>query len=651
MYHGLPTGCSTTNSSHFTCTVTTPGVFLVNCTTTDTGGQSTNSQQIKVVVDSTSSVTGSLNQGGFVYSPPPYFFGADIWSNLTSGVGPGFVANLFNATPIKLLHFYGDFDKVNMSIGYQGNGYGSNGVAHSPPYVTYNLSNYAALCKDIGCTAWISNPSQTNDSGAELAEIKIWEQRFGFTPTFLTLGVEISSWNHFNIPYTSWNASQSTGPTGVQYAAEVNHMVPIVRTVDPNVKFLVQLIGGTVTNGTIAQYAQNVSKSLCGTVSGIGLDVYPQQGNGFGNVNLYQFYNNLSIITGRVNALQGQEALGGTCSTLQSIFGENNAAGGTTSWVPYMQGYPDVPWVASAIIQSFQDKVAIYNTWSATEAANLGGGNGGSFSMINVTTGATRPLYGLYSGILSHMSFGSIYNAPVTTTMKGIYSVEGYSPGNSLLVDNTNTTTSLVLTPTNFPTSQGIVVYSDSLASGTQATVYSAGTVPSTFTVPPLGVLLLNEGTGTLQGNRNPASAPLVAPTNLTATPSGFNSVLLTWSAQNGNYTNVTVYWGTSCSSLSQSVVLGPVRSYTVTGLQPIARYCFAVSLSAPGAGNSPLSVPATATTLPVPLPVPGINVDGWKAAGAAVLVIGFVAIAVPHPRRWMGVILFMTGVLLLVFL
>jgi hypothetical protein len=655
VYHGLPTGCATTNSSHFTCTATTAGVFMVNCTTTDTGGQSTNSNQIKVVVDSSASVAGSLNAGTFLYNPPPFFFGADIWSNMTSGIGPGAVANLLNATPIKLLHFYGDFDKTNMSIGYQGQGYGSNGVAHIPVWVTYNMSNYRALCQFIGCTAWISNPSQTNDSGAEVAEINQWESRWGFTPAFLTMGVEISAWNHFNIPYTSWSGGDASTPTGVQYSLELQHMIPLIRAVDPNLKFLAQFIGGTVTNGSMAQWIQNISKNLCGGangVQGVGLDIYPQQGNGFGNVNLYQFFNNLSIVSSRMAAIQGQVALGNAaCTSIQSIVGENNAGNGGSSWAPYMQAYPDVPWVASAVIQSFLKQVYIYNTWSATETANLGGGNGGTFSMINMTTGATKPLYGLYSGILSHMSFGSIYKAPVTTAMSGIYSVEGFTPGNSILVDNTNTTVSLVFSPTNFPTSEGVTTYSDSQANGIQTAAYGPGAVPATFTIPPMGVLLLNQGTGTVVGGVGPGSSPIASPTNLTVTGVTFNTVSLAWSGVPTTATNVTVYWGPSCVTWASSAVLGPVTKFTVTGLAPINRYCFAVSASAPNAGNSPLSSTVTATTLPNPIPLPGLPFDSWKAVGGGLALVGFTTMVIPNPRRWLGVLLFMFGVISVVFL
>jgi hypothetical protein len=72
------------------------------------------------------------------------------------------------------------------------------------------------------------------------------------------------------------------------------------------------------------------------------------------------------------------------------------------------------------------------------------------------------------------------------------------------------------------------------------------------------------------------------APTSLSASPASTSSLTLTWTnptISSGNLENNTVYYATSCASLTSKVSVGSaVQTYTLTGLSAATTYCIRVS-------------------------------------------------------------------------
>lgn len=491
-WSNLPSGCVTANTTTLTCIPSSAGVYRPNATVSDSASEVVSPRSIRVVVDASVTATGVITPGKFLYSPNPTFFGGNVWAN--NSAFPG-VAALINATPIRFLHFYGQFDKTNFSAGYQGVTYTANGVAQN--FVQYNMSQYVALCRVTACTAFPTVLAQTNDSGEAVAALQQWESRWGLKATYLTVGVEVNNWNHFNIAFPSWRSTDNTAPTGFQYQYELGHVLPYLRSVDPNFKTVVQLSAGNIFNASIISIAQNVSKYLCSSVAAIGIDYYPQQGNNFNNPNLAAFFSNVSSLPSRVGQITTGVAQGNAaCTTIQPWITENNAANGNSAWVPYMSGFPDVPYVAAEIIQSLTSKAGQYNTWSLVENWSYGGGgvNGAGFSMLNVTNSISqKPTYGLYSGLLPSFPIGSISWANLSTSMNGVFSVSGTSATGSraYLISNTNTTTTLRLNATNLAGNRSISAFSDDPTNGVVRQEYAGPAALRSISIPPLSVLVL----------------------------------------------------------------------------------------------------------------------------------------------------------------
>jgi len=87
------------------------------------------------------------------------------------------------------------------------------------------------------------------------------------------------------------------------------------------------------------------------------------------------------------------------------------------------------------------------------------------------------------------------------------------------------------------------------------------------------------------------------APTALTVTSSTASTVSLSWTNPPGTVTNNSVFWGPTCGTYPDArSTMSPATTYTVTGLRPGTKYCFAVS-AWNVSGMSPLNTTLSATT------------------------------------------------------
>ncbi|MDE1822111.1 MAG: fibronectin type III domain-containing protein [Euryarchaeota archaeon] len=162
------------------------------------------------------------------------------------------------------------------------------------------------------------------------------------------------------------------------------------------------------------------------------------------------------------------------------------------------------------------------------------------------------------------------------------------------------------------------------------------------------------------------------APQGLVVTAVNTSSVTLSWvnPSQSGiTYTNNSVYWGASCSSLgSQANTTGNRTTYTVVGLSPDTNYCFEVTIwagalqsgsalvlanTAPLPSNPP---PANITkgpvttdpTVPPPIPPAQLSCNGGCLLGTLITIGAgvYFLLAVPRQRPWISLFIMGGGML-----
>ena len=92
------------------------------------------------------------------------------------------------------------------------------GGVYSPPV---NLSSFAAWCIQLGCHAIIQLPTEIASPSTAAFEVAYTEQVVRFIPDYWEIGNEPTTWTHFGIPWSQWNASQNYNATPLAFASLV----------------------------------------------------------------------------------------------------------------------------------------------------------------------------------------------------------------------------------------------------------------------------------------------------------------------------------------------------------------------------------------------------------------------------------------------
>ncbi len=133
---------------------------------------------------------------------------------------------------------------------------------------------------------------------------------------------------------------------------------------------------------------------------------------------------------------------------------------------------------------------------------------------------------------------------------------------------------------------------------------YVIGCAPTTLGRFPVEVNVSDDYFHWRYGYGN-VTVGIPAPTGLHATGETATSISLAWvNPTIAGLVNDTVWYGTSCSSLTPVSTQGLVSSYTLSGLLPDTTYCIAVQVWN-ATGGSPLSSTISASTLPTVPPAP----------------------------------------------
>lgn len=433
------------------------------------------------------------------FPTPAGFWGANIGSSspitgvLTADLAP---------TPTMYYRWPGGQagDGINYSTGQLTNA--STGGASG---VTLNLTGFVAWCKTAGCHAILQLPAEIDSPSTAAYDVAYTEQVLQFRPAYWEIGNEPAIWSHFQIPWSQWAAGQNVNATPAAFATVVQQYVAAIHGVDPSAA-IIGLGGiGTGTYGEASWIAATVR--LNGpNLSAVAIHVYPAGTPPNGTATLAQFYANLTgsrSLEGRVPA--DRQAIAGACPTctgLQLFVTEYGSASSPGSFTPYEQAYPQVPFVASEVIDGLNLNVA---QMDLRQVATPHSG-----SWLDTGSGATHPLYALYATLLPQLG-PTLLPSTIAPRVGGFYAVATGSSANTpttLLLDNANPTTTVqVILGTSLAARGSLEVWSWNASTNGPVESNLTVTPSSVWTLPPLSLLLLRS-TGTPFG----ATVALVAP-------------------------------------------------------------------------------------------------------------------------------------------
>ncbi len=302
-----------------------------------------------------------------------------------------------------------------------------------------NESDFVNWCNSIHCQAILSVPGEIDEPGFAAYEVSYTENVLHFHPAYWEIGDEPFGWTHFNISWPNWKGTDASHVNATQYAAVVGQYITAMRGVDSSIRIL-GLPGVGAGSASDVPWI-NATVALNGPrLAGVAVHEYPAENKGTGTV--AQFYGTLGGTNGlRARLVADEQAINATCSSCHiPLFVDEYGSGtGTTgAWQPYMQTYPQVPYVAAEDIIMMTSSV--YNA----ELYNLESAYNGS--LFNAT-GQARPVDSLFSQVLSH--FGpTLLNTSVTKAASGVYVAASESDENttvSVLAVNTGTTNTVTL--------------------------------------------------------------------------------------------------------------------------------------------------------------------------------------------------------------
>jgi hypothetical protein len=371
---------------------------------------------------------GTLDPGRAVATVNPSFFQLDIQTpNLTSP----WLWSLLNETPFTYYSFGDAGEATNQITNTQ---YASNGSALAPSKA--NDSNFVAFCEEIRCHSIMSVPAEINNTTMDAATVAYIEQGLGFHPDYWAIGNEPQGWTHYNIPWSSWQTTDASNTTPLEYAREVQGIIIAIRSVDPTAHIIgiESADGGSWNN---SDWLDEVAAVDGANLSAVAIHPYPD-GMGPTDPTNASFFAGLSNSIKFPNNYQGLSAsVDSACACALPIWvGEYNSALNGT-YAPFEDGYPEVPYIAAGVAGALEEGIPHVAFFSLQHPpASLIDGNG-----------TPLPVFTLFSTYLKNLTLGSVLDASVATTLGGVFAVMTQNGSRTtLLVVNTNTTAVLNLT-------------------------------------------------------------------------------------------------------------------------------------------------------------------------------------------------------------
>jgi hypothetical protein len=481
-YSGLPPGCPSSNVTVLLCTPTggDGSSYSVRALATDSVGDTAVSSPVTFDVGSGAGPTGTLTLGGSMGDMPSDFWGINYDYTAPSGPDAGSFANstvsrFYNETP---------FEWIRMPI------------VSEDPGGSYNSStdwgSAFAFCSWTHCHSIVTvgGAGETAANGAW--EVWYIQHHFHFDADLWVFGNEPDVFGWAN---------------ATAYAATVHQWILDVRAFDSSAQFLgIEVTGDPSVDDA---YLSDLVKEDGSLLSAFAIQTYPDNPPDSASVSNFMgaLFGPHSVLDEAENARAVANAAGG--GDLAMFDNEYNA-GGTSdpAWASFRQGYPDVPFTVTSLIQALEAGVQQVSPWtltstSAVASTQLGtdGCDNGLIELSRHCDGITRtlnPMFYLYSQILDQIPHGSLRNVtipglPRVTAVQVTY--DGYT---YVLMANANAYTNATfdLGP-GFPTEGNVrsTLFDPAapiapLISTFPLTSSSDGSTTS-FTLPALGVLLL----------------------------------------------------------------------------------------------------------------------------------------------------------------
>jgi hypothetical protein len=425
-------------------------------------------------------VDGLLSVGAVVARPPPLFWG--VGAHAVKILNSSLSAQL-NETPIRLYRFGGGGDTANQSLGisYSPNGVPmSSGSSSDPEFVKF--------CAWRHCHAIMAVPGEINDPGAAAVTVAYVEHTLHYYPDFWSIGNEPQQWLHYSIPWTKWRASDASTPTPEEYALLVQRYIVAMKSVDAGVRVIgIQSASGGLVG---AQWMQPLVALNGPFLAAVAYHSYPggvappggTVADFFASAQKYGFPADYRTTEAVVAAACP------ACHIPVFIDEFNGAVAGYYS--QFVTSYPDVPLVAAAVATGLQLNTSQFSFYDLQATQGLD-----SFGLVD-EAGHPRPSYYLYSVFFENLSIGAIDATNILGGPGGAVAVVGTNATTtSLLVANENATDSLRLSlnGSGFPsTGSGEVWWWDPSSSLPGEASIAAGTFPSSWLLPPEGILLVN---------------------------------------------------------------------------------------------------------------------------------------------------------------
>ncbi|MCI4328952.1 MAG: hypothetical protein L3J86_05145, partial [Thermoplasmata archaeon] len=329
-------------------------------------------------------------------------------------------------------------------------------------------------------------------------------------------------WTHFQVPWSRWNGGQDTNATPASYALLVRQYVQAIHRVDPAAPIIGLGGVGTGAYGETSWISATVAENGP-NLSAVAIHVYPAGTPPSGTATLAQFFSNATgahSLAARVPADRAAiRSACLTCTTLALLVTEYGSASSFGSFSQYAFGFPQVPFVASEVIQGLDLNVSqMYLRQVETPHAG---------SWIDGSTGYLHPLYTLYSELLPMLG-PIVVPTTVAPADPGVTTVATESVPNgsrTILVDNTNVSTSVTLQlDSTLEVAGPDIVWSWNQSSAAPVERNGIWNSSTEWTIPPVGILLIHTAAPSVNSSvlvHAGGTAPRVLPSTSTATPRG----------------------------------------------------------------------------------------------------------------------------------
>ncbi len=425
-------------------------------------------------------INGTFSVGGALGNVTAAFFQLVLQTpNLTQPT----LWSTLNATPFDTFQFGNAAEVTNQVTGVP---YADNGSALPP--TPSNDSNFVRFCRTLHCHAVMAVPAEIDNVSMAVATVRYVEKTLNFTPDDWIVGGEPQGWTHWGIPWTSWRTSDHSAPTPLEYARELQQYVTALRAYDPTIR----LIGIESADGGMwynSSWLYEVALVDGPNLTAVAIHPYPD-GVGTAGANLTSFYETLSNPLNFPNNYAGlHESVDAACGCALPLWvGEYNAALAGNYSVDLM-GYPDVPYLGAGLLGAMKQGVPQLDVFSYSHDPQ---------SLVS-QSGARLPSYTLFSTFFRNLTLGEVHNSTIVGGPGGLFALTiDNGSRTSFLVVSTNLTETLNLTLAppggSYLGGSGHGWRAWSWNDTAPAPLFADGSLflPGTWTVPPLGILLVN---------------------------------------------------------------------------------------------------------------------------------------------------------------